>query len=1152
MKTAQILFLALIGSIFAHGMFATDVLAQSSDQEPSLIVSSADVNHIKSNHSVSLKEYLHSLEREFDITFLYKEGLAANKYVKQNMIKKGGGAGYRLTQLLDSLNITYNQIDKQTFVLLSEGRSERKVDLEEQITGTVTDAENDRPLPGVNISVKGTTTGTSTDSEGNFDLTVPTLNDTLMFSFIGYQTQQVPINNRTSIAVQLTSQALTGDEVVVTALGISRESRSLGYSTAKVSPEDFSVNRTGNFMNALQGQVAGVNIESVASGPGGSSRVRIRGQSSFGGNNSPLIVVDGVPISNEGNHAAIATDGETDGGDGLGSINQDAIESMTVLKGAAAAAMYGSRAKDGAIIITTKRSANDRGIGVTFNSNVQVAMPYDDRNIQTEYGQGEGGQRPTSAFPGSGSWSFGEKIEPGMTQTLFDGITVPYEAQSSHVESFMRDAITNNNSLNLSTGGPEGGMNFSVSQLDQESIVPNSNFTRNNLGVGFTQNVTDNLNLSGNINYSMEKNNMPVTMNNQVLNVPTTIYTISPTMPLDLMRENRYDEDGNEVFYSRFAHRTNPFVTTDDNRHINDSQRDRLYGNVTVRYNFTDWLYMQGRVGQDYFTRHTEVNQPTGLAFAGPAPDGFYNGSYDENITRFRELNADFMLNIEQQFTEQIGFNGTLGGNLMNRRNDSNTQSATDFVVRDLYTMENSRQTSAEYEYSERQVNSLYTSMEFDYNSYLFLNLTARNDWFSTLDPEERSIFYPSVNSSFVFTEVVDWMPSWLSQGILRAGYGEVGSDTDVGFAAGSLNYLTNSNLYPGIDGGMRAIGSISGNTLPVSGLRPMRVKEYEVGLDLSLFESALNVDVTYYNKRSTDQILNQSISTATGFSTRPVNVGESKNEGLEVLVDVTAIERNDFVWNLSFNGSYNKTKVVSVGDETDNIPVGDGDWQTAGGTIRHVEGNPMGEIWVTGYQRDEQGRKIINQNNGLPMNTDEAINFGSAIPKYVGGISNSFRYKNLGFSFLIDFKLGHKLLSGLGHNLYRHGLDVRTLPGRETGRIVVDGVAPDGSVNQQDANVYSLYGSYGSNREEFIYNAGFWKLRSVTLDYNLTSVVNKFLPVQNLVLSAVGNHLFVFKKWTEQHDPEQVSFTGDDNVGISGAALPMTRNVGLNIKVEI
>lgn len=1023
---------------------------------------------------------------------------------------------------------------------------------QELVKGQVTETVTGETLPGVNILVKGTSSGASTDSDGRFELEVPSLRDTLIFSFIGYQTQEVPINGRTEVNVQLVSQTVTGDEVVVTALGIARESRSTGYSTATVSPDQLTINRTGNFMNALQGQVAGVNIEGVTSGPGGSSRVRIRGQSSFGSNNSPLIVMDGVPISNEGHHAAIGADGVTDGGDGLGSVNPDAIESMTVLRGAAAAALYGSRAKDGVIIITTKRDASDRGVGVTINSNFQMAIPYDDRNIQTEYGQGEGGQRPTSSFPGSGVWSFGEKIEPGMTQTLFNGLTVPYEAQSSHVEDFMRNAITGNNSINLSTGGPDGGMNLSISRLNQESIVPNSDFKRHNISLGFTQNVTDNLNVSGTINYSLENNNMPVTMNNQVLNIPTTIYTLANTLPLDVLRDNVYDEEGNEIFYSRFAHRTNPYLTTDPDVRINRSQRDRIFGNVKLRYDLTDWLYLQGRIGQDYFTRHTEVNEPTGLAFLAPAPEGFYNGGYDENVTRFRELNADFLLGFEQQLTERVGIGGTFGGNIMNRRNDSNTQEATDFVVRGLYTLENARQTTIVYDYSERQVNSLYGSLELDYNNYLFLNLTARNDWFSTLDPDERSILYPSVTTSFVFTDVIDGLPGWLNQGILRAGYGEVGSDTDVDFAAGQLRYETNPNLYPGIGGSMRTLGSISGTVLPVSGLRPMRVKEYEMGVDLQLFNNTVNVDLTYYNKRSVDQILNQSISTATGFSTRPVNVGESANRGIELLVGLTPVQTNNFIWNFTVNGSYNQTEVISVGDETDNIPVGDGDWQTAGGTIRHVEGHPMGEIWVTGYLRDDQGRKIINQNNGLPMHTPEPINFGSAIPKYVGGISNSFNYKNLGFSFLIDFKLGHKLLSALGHNLYRHGLDVRTLPGRETGSIVVDGVAPDGSVNQQEANIYSLYGSYGSLREQFIYNAGYWKLRQVTIDYNLTNIVNDFLPVQEVVLSIVGNHLFVFKKWTEQHDPEQVSFIGDDNVGISGAALPMTRNIGFNLRIRL
>lgn len=1058
-----------------------------------------------------------------------------------------------LWEILNGTGIQFAISSNRQLVLLRMRgiESDRNEKYQETLSGSVRDASTGEPLPGVNVVITGTSSGTTTDLNGNFELTIPSLNDTLIFSYIGYQSLEVPIDGRSELNVNLQAMAISGEEVVITALGIARESRSVGYSTATVSPEQFTVNRTGNFMNALQGQVAGVNIEAVSSGPGGSSRVRIRGQSSFGNNNSPLIVVDGVPISNEGHHAAIGVDGELDSGDGLGSINPDAIESMTVLRGSAAAAMYGARAKDGVIIITTKRDAGDRGIGITFNSNIQVAMPYDDRNIQTEYGQGEGGQRPTSSFPGSGVWSFGEKIEPGMSQVLFDGLSVPYEVQPSHVENFMRNAYTVNNSINLATGGPDGGLNLSISQMDQESIVPNSDFIRNNISLGFTQNISENLNVNGNINYSLEKNNMPVTMNNQVLNIPTVVYTLANTLPLDVLRDNTYDEEGNEVFYSRFAHRTNPFLTTDPNVRINNSQRDRVYGNVSLRYNFADWLYLQGRFGQDYFTRHTELNEPTGLAFMGPAPEGFFNGSYTENITRFREINADFLLGFEQQLTDQIGISGTFGGNIMNRRNDSNTQEADDFVVRGLYTLGNARQANPSYGYNERQVNSLYGSLEFNYNDFLYLNLTSRNDWFSTLDPDERSILYPSISTSFVFTEVLDGFSDWLNLGILRAAYGEVGSDTDVGFAAGRLTYGTNNNLYPGIDGGMRTLGFISGTTLPVSGLRPMRVKEFEIGVDLQLFET-VNVDFTYYNKRSIDQILNQSISTATGFSTRPVNVGESANRGVELLLRLIPVQTAEFIWNFSVNGSYNQTKVISVGDETDNIPVGSGDWQTAGGTIRHVEGNPMGEIWVTGYLRDEQGRKIINQNNGLPMNTPEPINFGTSIPKYVGGITNSFRYKNLGFSFLIDFKLGHKLLSGLGHNLYRHGLDPRTLPGRETGSIVVDGVTPDGSQNQVEANVYSLYGSYGSRREHVIYNAGYWKLRQVTIDYDLTSHISEFLPVQQVVLSLVGNHLFVFKKWTEQHDPEQVSFTGDNNIGISGAALPMTRNIGFNLRVQI
>ncbi len=1100
--------------------------------------------------NVSLEEALEILAERINVGFSYNPDAIPNRKVSFGM--RNAPTHEVIYRLLEGTNLEPVLPPSKDVIILREKNNNIEMDaFQETVIGRVVDAQSGEPLPGVNIVVQGENVGTTTDMDGYYELTGRSLDETLVFSYIGYVEQEIAIDGRSEINVQLDPQFISGDELVVTALGLARESRSVGYSTSTVESDQFAVNRTGNFMNALQGQVAGVNIESVASGAGGSSRVRIRGLSSFGGDNSPLIVVDGVPISNQGHHAAIGADGEIDSGDGLNSISQDAIESMTVLKGGAAAALYGSRAKDGAVIITTKRHAGNRGVGVTFNSNVQIAAPYDDRNIQTEYGQGEGGNRPTSSFPGSGVWSFGERIEPGMTQILYDGQEVPYEVQPSHVDNFMRNAMSVNNSINLSTGGSTGGLNISVSQLNQESIVPNSNFERNNLSLGFTQNVLDNLNVSGNINYSYEKNNMPVVMNNQVLNVPTVIYTLSNTLPLDLVRENAYDEEGNEIFYSRFAHRTNPYISTDPDRRINDSQRDRIYGNVALRYDVSDWLYLQGRIGQDYFTRHTEINEPTGLAFAGPAPEGFFNGSYNENLYRFREVNADLLIGIEQQLNEQLALSGTVGGNIMNRRSDSNDQSADDFIVRDLYTLENARQIGASYGYSERQVNSLFGEVSLDYNNYLYLTVTARNDWFSTLDPDQRSILYPSVSSSFVFSDVIDGLPGWFTQGTLRAAYSEVGSDSDVGFAAGQLTYNTASNLYPGRDGGMRTIGGISGTTLPVSGLKPMRVKEYEVGFNLQFLER-LNLDLTYYNKRSFDQILSQSISTATGFSQRPINIGESENRGFELLFSAAAVQTNNFIWNFSVNGSYNQSEVINLGDEIDELPVGGGDWQTAGGSIRHVEGNPMAEIWVTGYLRDDQGRKIINQNNGLPMNTSEPINFGTAIPKWVGGINNSFRYNKLGLSFLIDFKLGHNLLSALGHNLYRHGLDPRTLPGRDTGRIVVEGVAPDGSENTVDANVYSLYGSYGSLREHMIYNAGFWKLRQVTLDYNLTSLVSDFMPVQNLVLSLVGNHLLVFKKWTEQHDPEQVSFTGDNNIGISGAALPMTRNFGFNLKLEL
>ena len=481
------------------------------------------------------------------------------------------------------------------------------------IQGTVTDDKNE-PLVGASIVLEGTSKGTLTDLNGTYklDLTNTEKSSKLVFSFVGYETQNISINNQSIINVSLqTGSSLS--EIVVTALGIKKEAKKLGYSTTTVGKEQLTENRTPNFINALSGKIAGVNISGLGTGPAGTAKIRIRGQSSISGQNNPLIVVNGVPIdntnfgTNPGNAAAdnsigVRGGGNTsDGGDGLSSINPDDIESLTVLKGATAAALYGSRAKDGVIMITTKTKGDSKGIGVTYNTNFTNETPLDYTDYQYEYGQGENGKRPTAANPTSGQWSFGEKFQPGMTQVLFDDVTLPYVPVRDRVRTFFRDGQNFTNTISLSSSGEKGGMNLSFSNMDNKGIVPNNTFNRKTINLGFSYDLSSKISFAGNINYSNEVNKNPPNIANQDNSIPTALYNLANSMPLSLMDEKKFNAAGNEFIYSRFMNRTNPYFTLA--QQFQNIRRDRIFGNISVKYDILPWLYVQGRVGQDYWSR---------------------------------------------------------------------------------------------------------------------------------------------------------------------------------------------------------------------------------------------------------------------------------------------------------------------------------------------------------------------------------------------------------------------------------------------------------------------------------------------------------------------------------------------------------------------
>lgn len=1023
-----------------------------------------------------------------------------------------------------------------------------------RVNGTVTDA-NKQALAGVSVLVKGTTTGTSTDGNGNYSLNVPS-NSTLVFSFIGYGTKDVIVGNQTKIDVSLLESAEALQEVVVTALGIKKEAKKLGYATTTIAPAAMTENRTPNFMNALQGKIAGVNISGLGTGPAGTSKIRIRGQSSISGQNNPLIVVNGVPIdntnfgTNPGNAASdnsigVRGGGNTsDGGDGLSSINPDDIESMTVLKGATAAALYGSRAKDGVIMITTKTKGDSKGIGVTINSNYTNETPLDFTDYQYEYGQGENGVRPTAPNPTSGQWSFGEKIQPGMTQVLFDNQVVPYEAQRDRIRKFFRNGSNFTNTVSLAANSDRGGFNLSFANMDSKGIVPNNTFNRKTINLGFAYDLSKKLSFAGNINYSNEYNKNPPNIANQDNSIPTAIYNMANTMPFDLLEAKKFNAAGNEYIYSRFMNRTNPYFTLSEQ--FQNIRRDRIFGNISVKYNLTPWLYVQGRVGQDYWSRDQDYNNfPTGQASLAAAPAGFVNGVYTQESRRFRETNADILIAASKTFGD-FGVDINLGGNQMYRRSDLNSTQVTDFVVRGLYTVMNGRVKDPIYGLSERAVNSVYGSGEFSYKDFLFLNVTARNDWFSTLSPENRSILYPSASLSWVFSQTFENMPNWLTFGKIRGAYAEVGSDTDVAPYSNNLFYGINANLFAG-----QPVGGSSGNTLPNPNLRPMRASEKEVGLELKLFQNRVSLDVAVYQKITTDQIVSAQISDASGFVNTLINSGRSRTNGVEMLLGVTPIKTSDFQWEMTLNGSYNKTKVLSLLSETpgERITVGT---HVFNGELRQVVGQEMGQIYGFGFRRDAQGRQVFGA-NGIPLRTADLISYGTALPRWIGGINNSFNYKGINVSFLIDFKLGNTVLSGTNFNAVRHGLHKMTLPGRDQGGIIGDGVNERGEPNTVKANPQDYWSVVRSLAlvEPIVYDGGYWKLRQITAGYDLTKYLPKNIGIKGAKVSLVANNVFLLKKWIDNIDPETFGYSSDNLVGMESTGLPSTRSMGFNVNLK-
>ncbi|CAG5069172.1 hypothetical protein DYBT9623_01908 [Dyadobacter sp. CECT 9623] len=1099
-----------------------------------------------------MKSVLTRLNKLTQVKFTYNSSLIRTQQkVSINAVEKP--LADVLNELFKPINITYKIDGKQVILIKNEPDQginlidiRNPSNIDRTITGKVLD-EKGQPLPGVSIVVKGLKTGTSTNTEGSFEIGVPDAGGALILSYVGYTVQEVALGSQSVYEVTMQPDVRNLEMVVVTALGIKKDAKKLGYSTATINTEELTTNRTTNLGNSLQGKVAGLNVTPPASGPGGSTKIRIRGQSSFGGNNSPLIIVNGVPINNSsvsaggsnGNGTGNPTGGSSDAGDGLQSINQDDIESMTVLKGAAAAALYGFRAKDGAIIITTKSGSRTTGIGVEVNSNFQAQEALDYTDFQYEYGQGEFGKRPTNVAEAqsSGVFAFGEKFDNAPTPQ-FDGSIQPYSPHKDRIKKFYRTGTSFTNSIALSGGNEKGNFRLSFANTDANAIMPNSDYHKRIFNLGLNYKFSKKLSAQVNANYSNEYNKNPPQIGIQDMNANTTIYTLATSIDTDWLK-NRKDANGNEMPLARFTNRNNPYWVAYDR--FENVRRDRIFGNTSVRYDFTDWLFVQGRIGQDYFTRPYNYNRPTGTRSISAVTTGF-NGYYYQDVSTFRERNLDVLIGANRSFSD-FGIDITLGGNQMLQVSDNVSTAVTNFYVRDLYTIANGQVKTPNYGYSKKKVNSIYGAAEISYKGFLFVNVTGRNDWFSTLNPQSNSYLYPSVSGSFVFSQAFANAPNWLNYGKLRAAYAEVGGDTDP--YSNNLYYGINANPFNGT-----ALGNLPSTVSPNANLRPLKVKETEVGLEIKTFDSRLNLDISLYRKNTIDEILNVDISNASGFSQTKVNVGKLRNKGVEFLLTIVPTRTDGFTWETSFNGSYNISKVIELAPGPPPQPrfdVGTGEFF---GIVSHEVGKPLASLRGFDYKKDAQGRIVTS--GGLPQQ-GELKTFGSAIPKWVGAWVNSFNVRGIRIGTQIDFKAGNKILSNSNLNFLREGLSKTSLVGREGG-VLLEGVKADGSANDTRVEAEQFYTAYRSTNlaSPFVYNGAFVRWRTISIGYDLSRFLREKTFIKGLTISAMCNNVLMIKKYIDNLDPEAQVSASDNLQGIETHTLPTTRSYGINLNLKL
>lgn len=1020
------------------------------------------------------------------------------------------------------------------------------IDISQQdtkVTGVVEDEFG--PVAGASVVIKGTTNGTMTDMDGHFTLEGVKKGDIIQISFIGFATQDIPYTGQTTLNVKMQEDTQKLDEVVVTALGMKRDKKALGYAMQELKGDELLSSREPNLANSLSGKVSGLQIVRSSNGVGGSSKIVLRGNSSLTGSNQPLIVVDGTPMDNfTGGVDDVWGNSGADMGNGLSDINPEDIESMTVLKGASAAALYGSRAGNGVILITTKSGKKNEGIGITVNAGITTESIFLKPDMQNSFGQGSVG-----AYDNQSRLSWGPKAE-GQMVTDWLGRQVPLQTYDN-IDAFFRTGTSFNEGVSFQQNIKGTSVFTSINRSDDAGITPESKLNKTNITLRATTflDEAEKWKIDAKVNYiNMNAHNRPIQGVNPS-NAFNTIYNLPRSLNVKEFK-NSVDEDGNMIWWDASKNpQENPYWVTKYRQ--NNDTRNRLLGNVALKYAPTNWFDIELRGGTDYYT--TTKNEKV-YAGGNTSPRGLYN----EGSETFYENNYSFLATARKDnLIDRLGGFVTFGGNLMMQKRTKMNASAGELLVPNLFSLNNGvNKPTVTSELIRRKMNSLYGSLQLNWDGYLFLDVTARNDWSSTMSKANRSYFYPSVSLSAVISDMLPKiggeMPEWFTFAKVRASFAEVGNDLDP--------YQLYNNFTVGKDENGNTTAA-PGNVLFDSTVRSELIKSWEAGFDVRFFNNRLGLDAAWYKTNATRQLLNLPMDPFSGYSSRKVNAGNIQNEGVEVSLNGAILDNpKGLSWNATAQFSLNRNKIIDLypGVTLYDIKTLDAIQIVA------VQGSYYGDIYGQTFQRVEDknspyyGQQIVGE-DGLPLITTDKSKVGNQSPDWMLGLTNNFAYKGFNLSFLIDFRIGGDLYSATASNLYSRGNAAGTVVngGRES-FVVPNSVVqtPDGykenTVAVTPQNYWERIGSTGNYGlpEMYTYDATNIRLRNITLGYDFNRAMLSKTPFQRLRLSATCNNVWMIHYNLPGIDPESVSATNTNATGFENGAAPTSRSFTFNVTV--